>query len=287
MDENKYSIGRFAAILGIDADTIRYYEKIGLLQSRRDENNYRYYTDTDCRKLMTCRELRALGFSIKQIQSAQCDFESEQFAGFLGEREREIDREIEYLHAVQKQLRICREAAQRAGKKPEMTIVRRRQGYYFFRQTDNVKLVDHQSAVTVKKLMDLQPLVFRGGVVSREELLSGKPYDILKFACGLMVEKGALKDSSLIRAADALFTWELCAQVLVSGDFSQEDSGELQLRALLEEICAQGYEIGEAAISRILPSNVDAGRWHLLYSIPLKEAAPSPTGKTHKKENGE
>ena len=168
-----------------------------------------------------------------------------------------------------------------------MTIVRRRQGYYFFRQTDNVKLVDHQSAATVKKLMDLQPLVFRGGVVSREELLSGKPYDFLKFACGLMVEKGALKDSSLIRAADALFTWELCAQVLVSGDFSQEDSGEMQLRALLEEICAQGYEIGEAAISRILPSNVDAGRWHLLYSIPLKEAAPLPTGKTHKKENGE
>ena len=52
----------------------------------------------------------------------------------------------------------------------------------------------------------------------------------------------------------------------------------MQLRALLEEICARGYEIGEAAISRILPSNVDAGRWHLLYSIPLKEAAPLPTG---------
>ena len=286
MDENKYSIGRFAAILGIDADTIRYYEKIGLLQSRRDENNYRYYTDTDCRKLMTCRELRALGFSIKQIQSAQCDFESEQFAGFLGEREREIDREIEYLHAVQKQLRICREAAQRVGKKPEMTIIRHKQGYYFFRQTDNVKLLDHQSAITVKKLMDLQPLVFRGGVVSREELLSGKPCDFLRFACGLMVEKSMLRDSSLIRAADALFTWDLCAQVLLSGDFSQEDSGERQLRPLLEEISAQGYEIGEVAISRILPSNVDADRWQLLYSIPLKEANPSPVGKLYKKESG-
>lgn len=286
MDENKYSIGRFASILGIDADTIRYYEKIGLLQSRRDENNYRYYTDSDCRKLMTCRELRALGFSLKQIQRGQCDFESEPFEKFLSEREKKIDREIEYLYAVKKQLQICREAAQSVGQKPKITIVRRRQGYYFFRQTDNARLVDHQSAATVKKLMDLQPLVFRGGVVSREELLSGKPYDFLSFSCGLMVEKNSLTDSLLIGAADSLFTWDLCAQVLISGEFAETDADGNPMQALMREVSEQGYEIGEAAISRILPSNIDANRWHLLYSIPLKEIPLSDKEK-HIKENGE
>ena len=42
---NTYTIGELAKILGITPETIRYYERKGIIASIHDEKtNYRYYT---------------------------------------------------------------------------------------------------------------------------------------------------------------------------------------------------------------------------------------------------
>ena len=67
MAEKQYSIGRFSKLLGVSSDTVRYYEKQGIVRTRRTCNNYRYFTDTDCRGLMMSRMLRSLGFPLKEV----------------------------------------------------------------------------------------------------------------------------------------------------------------------------------------------------------------------------
>lgn len=42
-----YSIGEFAKKTGLSISTLRYYEQEKLIYSHREENNRRYYDDSD------------------------------------------------------------------------------------------------------------------------------------------------------------------------------------------------------------------------------------------------
>lgn len=64
-----FKIGELSKLYDIGVDSIRYYEKVGILNPIRDaENNYRLYTVEDVRKLTMIRELLNLNFSTEQIK---------------------------------------------------------------------------------------------------------------------------------------------------------------------------------------------------------------------------
>ncbi|ARU96171.1 MerR family transcriptional regulator [Tatumella citrea] len=63
-------IGELAAKSGVSRDTIRYYQRIGLIgpaPSNGGTNNYRCYTARDLTRLGMIRHARALGFSSGEI----------------------------------------------------------------------------------------------------------------------------------------------------------------------------------------------------------------------------
>lgn len=62
-----FKIGEISKMYHIGTDSLRYYEKIGILKPRRGENQYRLYRTEDIWRLNVIRELRALGFSMEQI----------------------------------------------------------------------------------------------------------------------------------------------------------------------------------------------------------------------------
>lgn len=67
--KNTFKIGELSRIFSIGVDSIRYYEKVGILNpTRNPENNYRTYTMQDFRRLALIRELLGLGFSTEQIR---------------------------------------------------------------------------------------------------------------------------------------------------------------------------------------------------------------------------
>lgn len=61
-------ISEIAKITGIKSDTIRYYEKIGLLLVKRSDNSYREYLEADVQTLLQIRFLRRLGIGISDIK---------------------------------------------------------------------------------------------------------------------------------------------------------------------------------------------------------------------------
>lgn len=64
----QYSIGQFSKLCGLSIDTLRYYEKQGLLFSSRDQNNRRVYTDKDINWVKFILRLKKTGMSIKKMQ---------------------------------------------------------------------------------------------------------------------------------------------------------------------------------------------------------------------------
>lgn len=65
----KYTIGEACKILNITQAGIRFYEKKGIIKSKRnEENGYRHYSFKEVNKLMTLREYNNLGFSLEEAQ---------------------------------------------------------------------------------------------------------------------------------------------------------------------------------------------------------------------------
>lgn len=67
--ENGYSIKEIAVITGISAHTLRYYERIGLLDQvvREASSGHRRYSDADIQRLYFLKRVKATGMSIKEM----------------------------------------------------------------------------------------------------------------------------------------------------------------------------------------------------------------------------
>jgi MerR family transcriptional regulator, mercuric resistance operon regulatory protein len=67
-DREGLSIGQLSELTGCAVETIRYYERVGILSHPpRTESGRRTYSDAHIRQLSFIRRARALGFSIKRI----------------------------------------------------------------------------------------------------------------------------------------------------------------------------------------------------------------------------
>lgn len=64
------TIGTLSDKVGVNIETIRYYERIGLLPPpRRSEGRHRLYDSDGTRRLLFVRRSRELGFSIDEIRA--------------------------------------------------------------------------------------------------------------------------------------------------------------------------------------------------------------------------
>lgn len=91
---------------GVSRHTLRYYEKEGLLlEVGRRGNNYRDYSEKAVQRVAMVRQLKALGFSLKEIRevldalrndSIDCD----QGAILMAEKKIAVDRKITELKAI-------------------------------------------------------------------------------------------------------------------------------------------------------------------------------------------
>lgn len=68
-EEPRYVISIAARILGIQTHTLRYYEKIGIIEPSRSRGNIRLYSDSDLARLRRVRTLMDdLGVNLAGIE---------------------------------------------------------------------------------------------------------------------------------------------------------------------------------------------------------------------------
>lgn len=101
-----YKISEISKLYGIGIDSLRYYERLGILNPHRDANGYRLYNLKDMYKLNIIRDLRALGFSMSQIKE-YLDSQS------VVNTQKLLHRELDLLRLKQEELRMRADTIQK------------------------------------------------------------------------------------------------------------------------------------------------------------------------------
>ena len=68
MKRREYLIGDMSEIVGISRDTLRFYEKKGIINQEKKENGYRYYLEEDILRLMFIVYRRKMNQSLEEIE---------------------------------------------------------------------------------------------------------------------------------------------------------------------------------------------------------------------------
>lgn len=97
MESKEYLIGKMSEVLGVSTDTLRFYEKKGILNPKKKQNRYRYYTEDDIKNFMWILYNRKLNFSLNEISDWK-GLDSDHFEErFRGDVFRKIEEEQDIL----------------------------------------------------------------------------------------------------------------------------------------------------------------------------------------------
>ena len=100
--KNFFKIGEISKLYGIGTDSIRYYEEIGMIQPKRSESGYRYYSIHDIWRLNVIRDLRSIGFTMEQIREYLKHHTVSSSLSMLEEEKKAIAAQIQHLKILQK-----------------------------------------------------------------------------------------------------------------------------------------------------------------------------------------
>lgn len=156
----KYSIGEFASLLGVTADTLRLYEKHDIIRPvKTKHNNYRYFNDLDARNLLSSRWYRSMQIPLQSVTELINDAPSNQVvtsidtARMLLEKITEIHHELEL---VGESFGTCQ--------------IRQVPGIYRIQQTDKNQLLQKERLRrTVHGWMELLPFTFYSFLIKSSE----------------------------------------------------------------------------------------------------------------------
>ena len=104
---NGFTIGTLAREAGVTVETVRYYERRGLLHQPERGDGYRQYTDDDLDRLQFVRRAKGLGFTLAEIRgllaAAASGSAGDVLAAARAKRER-VDADIRRLQSTRARL---------------------------------------------------------------------------------------------------------------------------------------------------------------------------------------
>ena len=85
-----FSVGEAAKAVHTTSETLRHYDRIGLVKpGKKDEwTNYRYYTEKDIVRLNTVRALQVMDLSLQEIKKVLEYDDLEKIVDFLAQAEK-------------------------------------------------------------------------------------------------------------------------------------------------------------------------------------------------------
>ena len=105
-----FSVGEAAKAVHTTSETLRHYDRIGLVKpSKKDEwTNYRYYTEQDIVRLNTVRALQAMDLPLQEIKKVLEYDDLEKIIDFLVQAEKKADEKIAALQYSKSKIELAK-----------------------------------------------------------------------------------------------------------------------------------------------------------------------------------
>ncbi len=111
-------IGEISQLTGFSPDTLRWYERQGLISSKRNTqglNNYRIYNSETLAQLQAIKQMKSLGFTLREIKELFIleeigELHCESVEVLVNERLRQLGEKIHLLTSMQAKLILVKEA---------------------------------------------------------------------------------------------------------------------------------------------------------------------------------
>ncbi len=66
---NRFTIGKLARASGVGVETVRFYERKGLIARPTAREGYRIYSEDDARRIRFIKRAQELGFTLKELKT--------------------------------------------------------------------------------------------------------------------------------------------------------------------------------------------------------------------------
>lgn len=158
----QYTIGEFAAITGVSTDTLRLYEKQGIITpTKNSNNNYRYYTDLDARNLLMSRWYRSMDIPLYHVSTLINGGTSNQVIDRISESKLLLEEQIRNYTMMLAKMNEIHEELQNIESRVHQCQLKQIPGRYRIKQTDrNYLLREQDLRDPVNEWMDLLPYTF-------------------------------------------------------------------------------------------------------------------------------
>ncbi len=105
-----FSIGEAAKAVHTTSETLRHYDRIGLVKPSKKDimTNYRYYTEQDLVRLNTVQALQLMDLSLQEIKKVLEYDDLEKIVDFLSQAEKKADKKIEMLKYSKSKIQLAK-----------------------------------------------------------------------------------------------------------------------------------------------------------------------------------
>lgn len=101
--ETYFSVGETSKLTNVPIQTLRYYDKMGLLKPAyiNEQNNYRYYSINQFIKIDLLKQCKLMGLSLKEIEDLlKNEISAESMLEIINQQRKVLDEKIRELEAV-------------------------------------------------------------------------------------------------------------------------------------------------------------------------------------------
>lgn len=187
-----YKIGKFANMLGVTTDTIRLYEKLGIIKAVKDENtNYRYFSDFDSKDLLWSRWYRSIGIPLPKVIKLMSNSKCSNILDEINGMENKIEKEIEEKNRLLEKLKaMCQEYSEMNAHIGNCSIENIPAIYRLKATITETLLPDNTISELMNHWLNKFPYTFISIFVPENELLwNGKNTDYYNWGISVTVEE--------------------------------------------------------------------------------------------------
>lgn len=268
-----YSVRQFCDMVGVPYSSLRYYERIGLLKPKQDEqNNYRAYTPKDAFMVNRFKFYRSLGFEVKEAIGFIENEDETYFINKMNEQELNIKKQMFMLQNQLTTVRSIKDNIRRAKNEENYEL-----GYLkdkLFLPASQGKNFSVSTYDRFSKWVDLLPITTYCKMINKDDFINASLTDekelVMHYGIAINEEDAHLLDHEEREKAKKLKGGQCIIFYSNKFNYAMIDKGVVEeVKSYIKE---QGLEIsGDIFLEGARITINKFGKGNIIY-IPVKES---------------